>query len=354
MAATALCSADPPWHTKLLLLFLLALLLRSLPSLESLDEAANPRLLSQRVQFENTTGDFHPLISLRQLAFVRLLVGTLIVCDTVYAFLYASWDQDLDYYAGSKLRPVKAFRFRGAKLGQSFNIKRGLHVLSCFTMWVWMVEGVSFLTMGAVPLLLEDSGNTTHALSNGMSLEGGTAAPKWLCRLAFASWAVAAPSSLLVSVIVSYILWPMALRSTDNSHRNAVMYQHFGSLLEHNLNSVAVLLEAFFLSGPHLRIVDVPMAPLMGLCYVLFSYCMRHQWCDDAGRHGPQFLYPFLDPTLPGAQSSVALLGLLLTLVLSHGCLCALGHFLASTGGSSLATHLTAVAVGSFLVCRFR
>ena len=323
-----LVTAPPPWHTSALIAGLLANLSFWVPHMASVDEIATAQTLLHV--------NFPDLLSVTHVALLRLLLGAVMVGDTLYAFFYGSWKQDTDYYQPySQLKVVRGIPFRGAwRPGGSLG--SGLLTLSSFTMWAWVLEGLTFLLTGGLPLYLQWAGAAAPP------------PPQWLYRVALVGWEISAPTSLLVSVVDKYVLWPMAL--AQEGENNAKLLKHPGALLEHNWNVLACLLEVAVLGGLPLRVVDVAWAPLFGLVYVLFSYAYMHAWAPPSA--GPQFLYPFLDTTL-GWRTTACLLALLAVLVLSFGAFFVLDVILLHVGGG-IVGHLAAVGVMALAVCRFR
>jgi hypothetical protein len=127
---------------------------------------------------------------------------------------------------------------------------------------------------------------------------------RWLLRAGIAFWGIAAPCTILVAAVIRYVMWPAVIRRGGphslNSWRNIWM---------HNSNVLFALMERCLFSGMPIRFSEWALAPLYGCLYVLFSWNMTHAWNER--RHGPQFIYYFLDTTLPGYYCSIALLSLL-------------------------------------------
>ena len=103
------------------------------------------------------------------------------IVDTVYAFLYGKWEQDSEYYKDSRLKVVHNIPFRGYMYTGS--ITSGFMTLSSFTMWAWLVEGVTFMLLGGISLYL--SSNEQHQL------------PVWVYQTALIGWEICAPTSLV-------------------------------------------------------------------------------------------------------------------------------------------------------------
>ena len=322
---TKMPSALPPWHTLVILSICCLLSLYYLPSWQSLDDqVANASVLKQSVGYLTTF----------QIAVARFLLGAVMLGDCLYAILYGKWEQDTEYYPGSKLQPQYQLPFRGVLVERPYSLSRGLLTMSSFTMWAWCLEGIAFWLLAYVAATATTS--------------------SFVCRLAVILWEIAAPTSLLVSSIVKYVLWPHALQG--NGTANADVFKHPGALLEHNLNSLAALVEVGFFGGLPVRKTDASFAILFGLVYVAYTYAMAHSWPlgqlglprtkPDAARQ-PQFIYPFFDPTLPGFLTTYCLLGLLAVLLGSHLLFCFANVLIRQNPW--IAVPFIAVAV-----CRFR
>lgn len=82
-------SAFPPLHTVALIGLLLAHFIAVLPaSLASMDAHKHVFL---HVNFPH-------LLDSQQVGWIRLFLGSVMIVDTVYAFLYGKWEQDTEYY----------------------------------------------------------------------------------------------------------------------------------------------------------------------------------------------------------------------------------------------------------------
>jgi hypothetical protein len=191
----------------------------------------------------------------------------------------------------------------------------------------------------------------------------------WLLRCAVLVWSIAAPCTVLVAATIRYAIWPAVLQRGGphslNSARNLWM---------HNGNVVLALLERCVLSGLPCRMTAWAVAPLYGCVYVLFSWNMTYAWNDR--QHGPQFIYYFLDTTLPGYYCSIALFVLLVVLTTFYALYCTTDTLLVYvdnlvktilttiTGGvddddrvtscATLFAHVLLVLFLSSLVVRFR
>mmetsp|Transcript_6006 Transcript_6006/g.7785 ORF Transcript_6006/g.7785 Transcript_6006/m.7785 type:complete len:328 (-) Transcript_6006:457-1440(-) len=317
-------SGHPPWHMAAFVIAVVAVCIRELPTLESLDEIGNKDIFLNVI--------FPGYLSPLHVAYIRLTFGGIMIVDSSYHFLFGYWSQDTEYHPKSKLKPVPKVPFRGVYYSKS--LFRGSLTLSYFTFWVWVLEGWTFLLTGSIPIAI---------LTFNMELS------PWIFRLAIVSWQVVGPATMLVSAVVKYVLWPLTLQNEDPT--NANLLNNPVSLIEHNLNFIAAISEVALLGGLPIRYKDLAATLLFGVAYVLFSFAVMFQWTDR--KYGPQFIYPFLDPTL-GWLSTAFLLALLMVLTFFHVTFCWFDHFLTETLGGGLQAHVAAVGVLILLVCRFR
>jgi hypothetical protein len=229
---------------------LFAIFLRGLPSLESLDEIAT----LETIQHVN----FNTIFSLKQVGWIRILSGSIMLMDSTYAFLYGAWEQDTVYWrkgTSSKLTPVQQIPFRGVFMAQPASIRSGLMTWSSFTMWAWILEGWTFILLGVLTLLPPD---------NISQLQ-----PQWLYRIALIGWEISAPTSILVSAVVKYVLWPECAEISANNKTSNVL-KHPCALLEHNWN---------VLVSPR---VCMHSSVLSIVPHVVFSR-RRHSWMSAFG-----------------------------------------------------------------------
>ena len=320
--------APPPWHTSALIVLLFAYFAAMVPkSLGSMDEIANKEtFLHVNFPYLLTTG---------QVACIRIVLGSVMILDSLYAFFYGKWEQDTEYYYPySQLKVVRDIPFRGYAYSQS--LTSGFMTLSSFTMWSWVLEGLTFILLGGLTWYLNLSSDSEPSV--------------WFYRLALIGWEISAPTSILVSAIVKYVLWPMALEKEGEN--NANLLKHPGALLEHNWNVLSCLVEVALLGGMPIRYQDYALAPLFGLFYVLYSYAMVHSWAPAS--EGPQLIYPFLDTTMEW-RTTGCLLALLGVLTMAFGIFCALDHFITEfLDEGDILSHVAAVVVIGATVCRFR
>ena len=105
----------------------------------------------------------------------------------------------------------------------------------------------------------------------------------------------------------------------------------------------------FLGGGLPVRLSDIAVGPLFGIVYYSFAWSMASRWRP---KDGPQFLYHFMDTTLPVA-SSVAIVVLLLVLTVAYVAFAEFYQLVEFVGEGFLA-HISCVVAVLFLVCRFR
>lgn len=160
------------------------------------------------------------------------------------------------------------------------------------------------------------------------------------------AWEIAAPCTLLVASTIRYVMWPAVLKRGGPHSLNSVR-----NMLMHNFNVAVALTETCLLSGMPVRWSEAAVAPLWGCIYVIFSWNMVFAWNER--RHGPQFIYFFLDTTLPGFFCSQVLVALMIVLLMFYAALCFSNDLLSQLDGGVFA-HLSYICILSGMVMRFR
>ena len=313
-----------PFHTQTLIVALTAFFVKNLPTLKSLDGVAN---------IDTFTNVIFPSLPLAAVIMVRLAMSCVMLGNAASVFLYGRWEADTDYLPQSKLTVAKRIPFRGA-FDPEGNFFSGLRCISTFTLWCWIVEGTAFFLAAMIPLF--------HFVP-------GTTVNPWIMRLAMVLWETAAPVSILVSAVVKYALWPIAMEHGEN----VKLLKAPGALLQHNLNSIAALVEVGLLGGLPVRMSDFAFPPLYGIIYLLFTYFMMSRWGHDHEKLGPQFVYPFFDTTL-GTMTSLALVILLAVLSLSFVIFCGMEHVLAEADKFIAVVPAAAIVLLGLSVCRVK
>jgi hypothetical protein len=201
-----------------------------------------------------------------------------------------------------------------------------------FTSWSWNLLGISFTL------------NAWIAYHAGIS-QRLDYIPTSLLRISLLIHAVAAPTTLLVSFVVTYAIWPNLLRQKLPTKN----IKSLRTLIWHNANVMMALTESFLLGGIPVRIRYIAVAPMLGILYVLFSWYRMKSWKPT---EGPQFIYFFFDTTL-GIKTTLVLLVLLLVMMIFYTIFAMAYAILPSLGGNFLFHLLFVIGVCATL-CRFR
>jgi hypothetical protein len=160
----------------------------------------------------------------------------------------------------------------------------GLRRFGTFTVWSWQLQGVYFAAVVAASLA-----------------PPSWALPGWLPVVAHVAFEISLPVSLLVTTIVTYVLYPQAAAAG----RDVTFLFRWPGLLMHNANLAFMLVELFASGHPPLNPWHLPVVVLWGLAYVSFA--------NLYATLGPGFFfYPFLAPgTRTGVAAHLALVTVL-------------------------------------------
>ena len=272
-------SAPPPIHTVIVFVMAMLLCIWALPTVNNVDEFATTEAFSTPI-FEEGLFNLSPLA----LGVIRMVFAMICLIITV-AKMNRSIKFKLTYLSGSRLR-------RGSVA------LAGLRTQGFFTSWAWNLLGFYFFLSGMVPLLVV------------YGREDVLHAHPWIVRGALITFEIAAPCAILTSFIVTYALWPQAYKSHGAS--GTIGFKSVVNLFQHNANSLMVLAEVCLLGGIPVKISHAALAPIFAGCYQLFLWCMTNYW---EPKHGPLFLYFFMDTTLPGKKTTVFMVALLVVML---------------------------------------
>lgn len=281
----------PPGHAIATLIALIAISVANLPSMESIEEAASIKTL--------TNGIF-PIFNAEMLAYIRSIFAVIIWLTVLYGiFLEKPTTLEISYVRGSKLiqAPIQS---------------SGIKTLFFFTSISWCFLGIAFTLLSIIAFKVS---------------RGEKPSPE-LRSAAFIFWEVSAPTTLLVSGIVKYVLWPNAIEKGTGGEKNL---KKIRAMLQHNANTIFALLESTLLSGLPVRLSDCAMSTLFGCVYVLFLWSISRSW--GGPEIGPQVIYFFLDPTAPGYSTSYSLVALVGALLICYTLYAFTGDILAMLGG---------------------
>ena len=304
-------SAPPPIHSIIFVIISSIISLHSLPTLDKIDEVATISTFTRGIL------NASPLT----LSTIRLAFGTFILGVSAKRLTNEGSSPTPNYLPQSRLKSAPI-------------LLKGLTSLAPFTLWCWVLLGISFLLSGTVPLLYHL--NQIHLIT------------RLHLRLSLLTFEMAAPLSFLVSTVVKYALWPHALKRKGPS--GTTIFKSFYGLVTHNLNVVFVLIEVLLLGGLPVELSHVAISLIFGLAYVLFAWWMSTRWGVKNG--SPQFLYFFFDTTL-GWMTTYALIMLLVVLLVFYTLFSYIDDVLEHLEGG-VVVHVSLVVCFSCLVCRLR
>lgn len=222
----------------------------------------------------------HQLGASKYISTQSLLAVRAVFAATIGVSLYSSlMDPEphsftLMTYEGSRL-PPKSVSFKGFER------------LSTFTVQCWALQLVYF-SLATVCSALQLAGVSA------------TAVPPALANFAHVLYEVSVGTSLLTTIIVTFVLLPARIRKGDFASARRML--SWRPQLMHNANLAFATTELLLNSMP-VMISHFVFAVLFGINYVLVSWW----WLKRTGI----IYYPFLDPTLP-APKAIALHTLLI------------------------------------------
>ena len=275
-----LTAAPPPWHSIALIGTVVAVFVQWLPSWDQIDEVATLATFSQAEPWVGGT---------LQLGLYRLVIACSIWATTLHLLCGPGWTIITNWKPTSKLKGNVAIRLKGIK------------TMFPFTSWSWNLLGLSY-SLNAMIALCVATGHAEWIVQQKYN---------WVLRLALIVWEMAAPCAILVSTVIRYAIWEMALKGKGGTAN----LKSFRNVMMHNANSIFVVMEVALLGGLPVRFTEVSLAPLFGVCYVIFTWNMMHRWAER--EHGPQNIYFFFDTTM-GKVTTISLLALLCALLIFY------------------------------------
>jgi len=168
-------SAPPPTESQILVFTVLFACVSTLPKVSKIDDVATVSTLS--------TPLFDDVISTRTLGWIRISIATIFFLATSYRMATRGYIMRQNYLKQSKLRTIP------------INLD-GMRSNVMFTAWSWNLLTVSFALNGIIALLSDSASSDTifHAIFHH----------RYALRAALIMFEVAAPTSMLVSVVVKY------------------------------------------------------------------------------------------------------------------------------------------------------
>ena len=275
-----LTAAPPPWHSMALIGTVVAIFVQWLPSWDQIDQGATLATFAQAEPWVGGT---------LRLGLYRLAIALSIWATTLHLLTGPGWTIITNWKPSSKLKGNVAIRLSGIK------------TMFPFTSWSWNLLGLSY-SLNAMIALCVATGHADWIVQSQHN---------WVLRLALIVWEMAAPCAILVSTVIRYAIWEMALKGKGGTAN----LKSFRNVMMHNANSIFVVMEVALLGGLPVRFTEVSLAPLFGVCYVIFTWNMMHRWADK--EHGPQNIYFFFDTTM-GKVTTISLLALLCALLIFY------------------------------------
>jgi hypothetical protein len=276
---------------------------------------------------------FEDKISKYSLGCIRVSFAVIFLLTSIYRFLKTGHNLEVPYVKNSKLKRTP------------INLD-GLRSQIMFTQWSWNLLTISFGLNGYIAF------RAARADEEGVepSLCSTSCSPQfeqYILRAAIFLFEIAAPSSLIVSSISKYVLWPQAMKSNPNGSKSL---QRPVALLQHNFNNVSTLLEAGVLGSIPVRIEDCIIAVIYGIVYLFFTWSIAHSLLPS---REPQYIYFFFDTTLSKKWIIGVMLGLLFILLVYFLAFTLIDDILQFLGGS-LPMNCLVILTFSSMFCRFR
>mmetsp|Transcript_24864 Transcript_24864/g.30564 ORF Transcript_24864/g.30564 Transcript_24864/m.30564 type:complete len:318 (+) Transcript_24864:116-1069(+) len=310
--------ANPPKESVALVLFVAAICISYIPhSLKTIDEAASVEVISAPL--------FPEVISTKTLGYIRITVAVVFLLATLRRVTKKGHTMIPNYASKSKLKPLP------------INLD-GIRSQGMFTSLSWNLLTVSFALNGLITLYAVD--HNTNGLLHSIVTH------KWVLRFAIIIFEIAAPTSMLVSSVVRYALWPQAIKGVNGSKG----FRRTVALMQHNANVIASLMEVGVLGHIPVRISDLVCAPVWGCIYISFTWFMTHRWVESGE---PQFVYFFLDSTLGPKINCLVLVTLMVVLMLFYTLFTVIDEVFFRFDGDWLVNSFIVILVASAL-CRFR
>lgn len=257
--------ALPPFHTKCLSVLMIYLIYAGFPTLKEIDHYATMETFT-RPASKNFIFASPYILGLTRLAFAALIFST-----SAYVIKTVAFSEQPIYLSGSKCRPT-VLHFSGIK------------TQFWFTKWTWNLLGLAFLLSGLIPLLPPEH---VHP---------------WMLRVALLAFETAVPNTLIVSLTVTYALWPTTYKK--HGPKATVKFSQMSALIQHNFNIMMVFLEIGLMGNIPVVMQHLSIPSLYSTIYVFFGWFMAYRWTSVD--KGPQFIYFYADTTL-GAMTSIIL-----------------------------------------------
>jgi len=309
----------PPLHSVILIGVVVALCISTIPNmLATIDGVAT---------IEQCTSPLFPqLMTRKELGCIRCAFALLVFFVSLKRYFEVSVIE-VSYLKNTKLKRAPI------DLG-------GLKTQAPFTSWSWNLLGLTFAHNGLLTLYID------HCAKNGtLSNIQDSFFLTLSLRASIILFETAAPTTMLIAAVVRYGIWEQAKKNAGSHNLKKTTI-----ILQHNANVVMALTEVGLLGGLPVRFSDTAVAALWGVIYVIWAWAMRFSWLPSGD---PQFLYFFLDTTLPGYTPSICLLILITILLVFYTLFVFVDDIMILFGGGP-AVHTVVILATSSIVCRFR
>lgn len=315
-------SSKPPLEAVLIASSILLYGIWSLPVIfNDLESVATVEVIS--------TPLFQDAMSKYTLARIRLSISAMFLMVTLYRWNKKGHNITVQYLKDSKLKKLP------------INLD-GVRSQIMFTQWSFNALTMSFFLNGIITLnaAYQEGGHAFHHPILDIFLD-----KMWL-RIAILLFCIAGPTSMLVSTVTKYALWPQSMKGP----RGSVNLRKPVALVQHNANIIASLLEVGVLGRIPVRFEEFMVAPTFGTIYVFFMWALKDRLVET---QEPQFVYFFFDTTLGKKWTISVLLGLLALLMVFYLAFTILDDCLIWLG-CGIVTNMVIVVVLATVFCRFR
>lgn len=225
---------------------------------------------------------------------------------------------------------------------QAINLD-GIRSQIMFTQWSFNALTISFFLNGMMTLAVayqEMGHNSRYSHILNLLLD------KTWPRVAILLFEIAGPTSMLVSTVTKYALWPQAMKGP----RGSANLRKPVALMQHNANIIASLLEVGVLGRIPVRLEEFIIAPTFGTIYVFFTWALKDRLVETKE---PQFVYFFFDTTLGKKWTVTVLLVLLALLMVFYLAFTFLDDCLLWLGSGIFTNVIMVIALATFF-CRVR
>jgi hypothetical protein len=150
-----------------------------------------------------------------------------------------------------------------------------------FTVWCWTMQGIYFVLSAYTFFLLPRAEGGAGA--DGVAEGGGGGGFSLAAAAALVLFETNLATSILVTVVVTFVLFPHAMKSSSETNYN--LLRKPAALMMHNAN-IAFMVSELLLTGMPVHLSHFAFGVLLGCAYVIFAWF----WYSKVG----MFFYFFL------------------------------------------------------------